>query len=86
MTDKQFNRIVFHKRKVDSEFLEDVKKRINDSVLEIAASRNYNNIIVNHDGEGTPNWNRLADGTFLAEPIGDAKNAMEYLAKILAGN
>ncbi len=83
MADKQFNRIQFHKRKIDSDFLEDVKKRISDSVLEIAESKNYNHIIVNRDGEGSPNWNRLADGTFIAEPIGDAKNAMEHLAKIL---
>lgn len=83
MTDKQFNRIAFHKRKVDSEFLEDVKKRISDSVLEIAASKNYNHIIVNRDGEGSPNWNRLADGTFIGKPIGDASAAMESLAAIL---
>ncbi|MCE5340321.1 MAG: hypothetical protein LLF92_04240 [Planctomycetaceae bacterium] len=85
MADKQFNRIAFHKRKVDAEFLEDVKKRINDSVSEIAESKNYNHIIVNRDGEGSPNWNRLADGTFFAEPVGDAKIAMEKLAKILKG-
>jgi guanylate kinase len=85
MTDKQYNRIAFHKRDIDPEFLEDVKKRINDSVLEIATSKNYTYVIVNRDGEGSPNWNRLADGTFTAEPVGDAKRAMENLANILAG-
>jgi len=83
MADKQYQRIAFHKRKLDSEFLQDVKKRIDDSVLEIAASKNYKHIIVNRDGEGSPNWNRLADGTFIGEPVGDAKVAMERLAEIL---
>ncbi len=85
MADKQFQRILFHKRKMDAEFLADVKKRIDDSVLEIAAAKNYDHIIVNRDGEGSPNWNRLADGTFIAEPAGDAKTAMQKLAEILAG-
>ncbi|OHB56649.1 MAG: hypothetical protein A2Y12_06070 [Planctomycetes bacterium GWF2_42_9] len=85
MTDKQYNRIAFHKRHIDAEFLEDVKKRINDSVLEIETAKSYNHIIVNRDGEGSPNWNRLADGTFTEEPVGDAKRAMESLASILSG-
>lgn len=85
MADKQYHRIAFHKRKIDAEFLIDVKKRIEDSVLEIASRRNYKYVIVNRDGEGSPNWNRLADGTFVGEPVGDAKTAMESLAKILAG-
>ncbi|MEN6385644.1 MAG: hypothetical protein ABFD79_10650 [Phycisphaerales bacterium] len=83
MADKQFQRIKFHKRNIDAEFLKDVQKRINDSVLEIKASKNYKHIIVNRDGEGSPNWNRLADGTFVGEPIGNAKQAMDALAKIL---
>jgi hypothetical protein len=83
MADKQFQRIKFHNRNIDAEFLIDVKKRINDSVLEIAASKNYKHTIVNRDGEGSPNWNRLADGTFVGEPVGNAKQAMNELAKIL---
>jgi guanylate kinase len=86
MADKQYQRIKFHNRKIDAEFLIDVQKRINDSVLEIAASKNYKHIIVNRDGEGSPNWNRLADGTFIGEPMGNAKEAMDTLAKILADN
>lgn len=85
MADKQFHRIAFHKRNIDPEYLQDVKKRIDDSVLEISASKNYKHIIVNRDGEGSPNWNRLADGTFISEPVGDAKRAMDTLAKILLG-
>ena len=83
MAVKQHNRIIFHKRSVDPEFLRDIKKRIDDSVLEIASAKNYKYVIVNRDGEGSPNWNRVADGTFTAQPVGDAKLAMDKLAEIL---
>jgi len=83
MADKQYHRILFHKRNIDPEFLQDINKRIDDSIFEIASSKNYKYVIVSRDGEGSPNWNRLANGTFIGEPVGDAKNAMESLAKIL---
>jgi guanylate kinase len=86
MAAKQYQRAVFHKRKIDREFLQDIKTRIDDSVYELRSAGNYKYVIVNHDGEGSPNWNRLANGTFTAPPVGDAKLAVESLAKILSGN
>ena len=85
MAAKQYQRAVFHKRNIDRDFLQDIKTRIDDAVCEIESAKNFKYVIVNHDGEGSPNWNRLADGTFTAPPVGDAKLAIESLADILIG-
>lgn len=85
MAAKQYQRAIFHKRKIDRDFLQDIKTRIEDSVCEIESAKNFKYVIVNHDGEGCPNWNRLPDGTFTAPPVGDAKLAIESLADILIG-
>ncbi len=86
MAAKQYQRAIFHKRNIDRDFLQDIKTRIDDSVYELGSAKNFKYVIVNHDGEGSPNWNRLADGTFTGLPMGDAKLAVESLAKILKGN
>jgi guanylate kinase len=86
MAAKQYQRAVFHKRTIDRNFLQDIKTRIDDSVCELGSAKNFKYVIVNHDGEGSPNWNRLADGTFTTPPVGDAKLAVESLAKILSGD
>jgi guanylate kinase len=83
MATKQYQRAIFHKRKIDRDFLQDIRTRIDDSVCEIESAKNFKYVIVNHDGEGSPNWNRLADGTFTGPPVGDAKLAVESLANIL---
>jgi guanylate kinase len=85
MSVKQYQRAVFHKRNIDREFLQDIKTRIDDSVCELGSAKNFKFVIVNHDGEGSPNWNRLADGTFTAPPAGDAKLTVDFLADILIG-
>jgi guanylate kinase len=86
MAAKQYQRVIFHKRNIDRDFLQDIKTRIDDAVCELGSEKNFKHVIVNHDGEGSPNWNRLADGTFTGPPVGDAKLAVESLAKILSGN
>jgi guanylate kinase len=85
MTMKQYHRAVFHKRNIDRDFLQDIKTRIDDSVCELGSAKNFKYVIVNHDGEGSPNWNRLANGIFTSPPVGDAKLAVESLADILIG-
>jgi hypothetical protein len=86
MAAKQYQRAIFHKRNIDRDFLQDLKTRIDDAVCEIESAKNFKYVIVNHDGDGSPNWNRLADGTFTAPPVGDAKLAIKSLAKILSGD
>lgn len=36
----------------------DFLKRANDAIAEIGRMRDFNTVIVNHDGEGNPNWNQ----------------------------
>jgi hypothetical protein len=82
---KQYQRAEFHGRAIDKVWLTDMRHRVDDAINEIRVACNYDYVLVNHDGEGSPNWQRNNDGTFLDKPIGDAELAMDCLADILAG-
>ncbi|MDD5135454.1 MAG: hypothetical protein PHP01_08605 [Phycisphaerae bacterium] len=82
---KQYQRAEFHGRAIDKIWLADMRHRVDDAINELRFACNYNYVIVNHDGEGSPSWRRKTDGTFIDLPVSDAKKATESLADILAG-
>lgn len=82
---KQYQRAEFHGRAIDKVWLADMRHRVDDAVNELRYACNYDYVIVNHDGEGSPNWRRNTDGTFFDELQDDAKKATESLADVLAG-
>jgi guanylate kinase len=82
---KQYQRAEFHGRTIDSVWLTDMRQRVDDAINEIRVACNYDYVIVNHDGEGSENWQRHNDGVFCGKPIGDAGLATDSLADILAG-
>jgi len=83
MLHKQLVRSRYHGKTIDACFVEDAPGRAGDSFSELASACKYSYVIVNHDGEGSPNWHRLSSGAFLARPEGDAGRAVESMAHIL---
>lgn len=63
----------------------DARGRAADASSELKTAIAYSHVIVNHDGEGNPNWHRLASGAFTHEPEGDAGRAVLALVHILGG-
>jgi len=82
---KQYQRAEFHGRAIDNVWLADMRHRVDDAFNEIRVACDYDYVIVNHDGEGSPNWRRHNDGAFFDKPTGDAGLATDCLADILAG-
>ena len=66
----------------DPAVLRNFRQRAKDAFIEIQSAAHYTDIIVNHDGEGHPNWNFGIAG-FSAYPAGDAGEALKSLADIL---
>ena len=64
----------------------DIEERATDAYNELQYARQCDRVIVNHDGEGSPNWHRLPGGPFAAPPDGDAGRALAALLYILAGS
>ncbi|MCX5813175.1 MAG: hypothetical protein NT178_11620 [Proteobacteria bacterium] len=83
MLQKQLVRARYHGKTIDACFVEDALGRAKDSFAELASACKYSYIIVNHDGEGNPNWHRLPSGIFIDRPEGDAGRAVESMAHIL---
>ena len=65
------------------EIIDDNLKRALDAYSEIRSGTLFSKVLVNHDGEGHPNWNRLKDGSFICKPLGEAWNIVETLADVL---
>jgi guanylate kinase len=85
MLHKQLVRNRYYGKVNDACFVEDAVGRAQDSIYELISACEYSHVIVNHDGEGSPNWNCLPDGTFIAEPEGDAGRAVCAMMHILKG-
>jgi len=86
MLHKQFVRARYHEKTVDVCFIDDAVKRAGDSFSELASACKYSYVIVNHDGEGSPNWHRLPNGAFVEMPEGDAGRAINALEQILTNS
>jgi len=85
MLHKQLRRGRYHGKTIDASFVQDAHQRAGDSFSELQSARLFSHVIVNHDGEGHPNWRRLPNGVFAAPPEGDAGRAVECLARLLSG-
>lgn len=78
-------RAAFHERPVDDDFLADVAVRARDAVEELRTAHLFDYVLVNRAGEGSPEWNRDAAGSFLGHPRGEAAAALEAFVQLLAG-
>lgn len=84
MLDKLKTRTNYHGKSVeDPKVIESIKKRSGDAFSELRSACNYTHVLVNHDGEGHPNWNRSPEGKFTTRPIGDAWKTVQVFADIL---
>jgi guanylate kinase len=83
MLHKQLVRARYHGKTVDACFVEEALCRAGDSFAELASACRCLHVIINHDGEGSPNWHRLSSGAFLAKPEGDAGRAVGSMAHII---
>jgi guanylate kinase len=86
MLHKQLVRARYHGKTIDTCFVEDTLGRAGDSFAELTSACRYSYVIVNHDGEGSPNWHRLPNGVFTSKPEGDAGRAINALAQILTNS
>ena len=83
MLHKQLVRARYQGKEVDAKLINDALSRARDSISELKSACKYSHVIVNHDGEGSPNWHRLPGGVFIARPEGDAGRAVTALVHIL---
>ena len=85
MIHKQLVRSRFMDRPIESEKeKQDICKRAKDAWNEIQSAKSFTDVIINHDGEGHPNWN-MDGNKFLLRPEGDAGRALEKLNEIIMG-
>ncbi|MFC1780846.1 hypothetical protein ACFLZ8_01100 [Planctomycetota bacterium] len=57
--------------------------RARDAYSELQDAQNYTDVLVNHDGEGNPNWHQSPDESFEGRLEGDALRALECFVEIL---
>ena len=86
MLHKQLVRARYQGKSVDPAFVDDARSRAVDTINEIQSACTYSHVIVNRDGEGSPNWHRLPNGVFTARPEGDAGRAVNTLVHVLANS
>ncbi|NIO44141.1 MAG: hypothetical protein GTN36_01105 [Candidatus Aenigmarchaeota archaeon] len=88
MLDKLNKRTIYQgKDSNNPKVAENNKRRAMSAYSELMSAHNYTHVLVNHDGEGHPNWNRRPNGEFIGKPIGDASGVVESFINILtAGN
>ncbi|MBW8034772.1 MAG: hypothetical protein FVQ79_03735 [Planctomycetes bacterium] len=84
MISKQLARAKYQGKK--AAVSEDIEERAADTYKELQYACSCDRVIVNHDGEGSPNWNRLPNGQFTDQPGGDAYRALAALLYILRGS
>lgn len=82
---KQYRRLLYHRREIDDEIIHDIEARARDAVAELRSAPDYTLVVVNHDGEGSPSWNRLPTGRFTSSPIGEAKRTLDAFVEVLKG-
>ena len=83
MLHKLLVRTRYQGKPVDNELVKDARGRAKDTISELKSACKYSHIIVNHDGEGSPNWHRLPNGVFTKMPEGDAGRAISAFLHIL---
>ena len=83
MLHKLLVRTRYQCKPVDNKLIEDALGRAKDTISELKSACKYSRVIVNHDGEGSPNWHRLPNGVFTEMPEGDAGRAISALLHIL---
>jgi guanylate kinase len=86
MLHKQLVRSRYQGKKVNPSLVKEARNRARDAIYELTSACKYSHIIVNHDGEGSPNWHRLSSGAFVAKPEGDAARAVTALVHVLGGS
>ncbi|MHB8069122.1 MAG: nucleoside/nucleotide kinase family protein [Desulfobaccales bacterium] len=84
MIHKQLVRARYQGKEVDVKLVSDVLSRARDSLSELKSACKYSHVIVNHDGEGNPNWHRLPGGVFADRPEGEAGRSVSALVRILS--
>lgn len=82
---KLYNRAIYHGQDSSNpDIRADISERARSAFRDLEKAYRYNHVLVNHDGEGHPNWRRHRDGTFEGKPTeGDALKVMEAFAEIL---
>jgi guanylate kinase len=78
-------RAAFHGRHVDDGFLADVAVRAADAVEELRKAHLFDYVLVSRSGEGSPDWNRDAQGRFLGHPVNEAAATLATFAQLLTG-
>lgn len=86
MLRKQLVRGRYQGKRIDKAFIDDARGRAQDTISELRSACSFSQVIVNRDGEGSPNWHRLPGGVFTGSPEGDARRAVDALVHILAGS
>lgn len=84
MLHKQLVRARYQGKEVNAKFISDALSRARDSLSELSSACKYSYVIVNHDGEGNPNWHRLPSGVFTGRPEGEAGRSVSVLVSILS--
>ena len=83
MIHKQLVRSRSMGRAIDNEKeQQDILSRAKDAWTEIQSAARFTDVIVNHDGEGHPNWN-MDGNRFLKRPEGDAGRALKAMNEII---
>lgn len=83
MLHKQLVRARYQGKTIDTKLVDDALGRAKDTIAEVRSACKYSHVIVNRDGEGSPNWHRLPKGLFTQKPEGDAGRAVDALLRIL---
>jgi guanylate kinase len=71
------------KSMLDEKVISDNARRAATAYSELQNAHRYTHVLVNHWGEGNPNWNRTPDGRFESIPEGPALFVVEAFAQIL---
>lgn len=73
-------------QQIDKRTIEDFWSRAKDAVNELGAAHLFSGVLVNHDGEGSPNWHYDYDQKdFVREPEGEAARTLQSFSEILRG-
>ena len=82
MLHKLMVRAQFQGQTLGASIIADMATRARESPEELRSASHYTHVIVNHDGEGNPNWHRSPEGRFCSPPEGDAARALSSVGNI----
>ena len=87
MMHKQLVRNAFLGKETTEKDLVDFRQRAMDTLIEISTMAEFKHVIVNHDGEGNPNWNQVLCGKAVefcdnAQLSGDAARTLSAFSRI----